>query len=171
MTIIAAFEVKRSRAGLDQFAQSRRDLMFNSSNLKGVRSSGAKCKIRRTHLPVHCASAGAPKVVGREVYKHLAPLEPEHRFGSRFAAATSMVQPPTNSYCQSASAGIYSVPSLAPLANKVSQVEMEAGDCEGRLPPLFLPDARGQRSEVRCQRSDVRGQMSDVRCRMSDIRC
>ena len=77
-------------------------------------------------------------MVGRDVYKDLAPLEPEHRFGSRFAAATSMVQPPTNSYCQSASAGIYSVPSLAPLANKVSQVEMEAGDCEGRLPPLFL---------------------------------
>jgi hypothetical protein len=40
-------------------------------------------------------------------------------------------------------------PHLPPLANKVSQVEMEAGDCEGRLPPLFLPD-------VRCQRSDVR---------------
>src|SRR5258705_6406545 len=57
--------------------------------------------------------------------------------------------PPTNSYCQSASAGIYSVPSLAPLANKVSQVEMEAGDCDGRLPPLFLPD-------VSCQMSDVR---------------
>src|SRR6266508_6539690 len=41
-------------------------------------------------------------------------------------------------YCQRAQAGIYSVPSLAPLTNKVSQVEMEAGDCEGRLPPLFL---------------------------------
>ncbi len=33
-------------------------------------------------------------------------------------------------------------PSLAPLTNKVSQVEMEAGDCEGRLPPLFLHGLR-----------------------------
>ena len=77
-------------------------------------------------------------MVCREVYKHLAHLEPEHRFGSRFAAATTMVQPPTNSYCQSASAGIYSVPSLAPLTNKVSQVEMEAGDCEGRSASAFF---------------------------------
>ena len=28
-------------------------------------------------------------------------------------------------------------PSLAPPFNKVSQVEIEAGDCEGRLPLLF----------------------------------
>jgi hypothetical protein len=28
--------------------------------------------------------------------------------------------------------------SLAPPLNKVSQVEIEAGDCEGRLPLLFL---------------------------------
>jgi len=34
-------------------------------------------------------------------------------------------------------------PHLPPLTNKVSQVEMEAGDCEGRLPPLFLPAVRG----------------------------
>ena len=61
--------------------------------------------------------------------------------------ARRLVHSLVNSYCQSASAGIYSVPSLAPLANKVSQVEMEAGDCEGRLPPLFC-------------------QMSDARCRM-----
>jgi len=35
------------------------------------------------------------------------------------------------------------VPSLAPLTNKVSQVEMEAGDCEGRLPPLFFKRGLG----------------------------
>jgi len=29
-------------------------------------------------------------------------------------------------------------PLTCPLTDKVSQVEMEAGDCEGRLPPLFL---------------------------------
>ena len=40
-------------------------------------------------------------------------------------------------YCQSAEAGIYSAPHLPPLSRKVSQVEMEASDCEGRLPPLF----------------------------------
>jgi hypothetical protein len=51
-------------------------------------------------------------------------------------------------------------PSLAPPYNKVSQVEIEAGDCEGRLPLLFC-----QRSEVRGQRSDIRGQSqrSEVR--------
>ena len=36
--------------------------------------------VRRTRLPVDCASLERQKVVGREVYKHLAPLEPEHRF-------------------------------------------------------------------------------------------
>ena len=40
-------------------------------------------------------------------------------------------------YCQSAEAGIYSAPHLPPPSKKVSQVEMEASDCEGRLPPLF----------------------------------
>jgi hypothetical protein len=49
-----------------------------------------------------------------------------------------LVYSSTNSYCQTARAGIYSVPSLAPLTTKVSQVEMEADDCEGRLPPLFF---------------------------------
>jgi hypothetical protein len=39
-------------------------------------------------------------------------------------------------------------PHLPPLSIKVSQAEMEAGDCEGRLPPLFF-------SEVRCQISEV----------------
>jgi hypothetical protein len=39
-------------------------------------------------------------------------------------------------------------PHLPPLTIKVSQVEMEAGDCEGRLPPLFLPEVRGQISGV-----------------------
>ncbi len=37
---------------------------------------------------------------------------------------------------ESRSAGIYSMPSLAPL-HWVRQVEIEAGDCEGRLPLLF----------------------------------
>jgi hypothetical protein len=52
------------------------------------------------------------------------------------------------SYCQRGQASIYSVPSLAPLSIKVSQAEMEAGDCEGRLPPLFF---RGQMSDIRGQ--------------------
>ena len=39
--------------------------------------------------------------------------------------------------CQIEVAGIYSVPSLGPPLQKVRQVEIEAGDCEGRLPLLF----------------------------------
>jgi hypothetical protein len=35
--------------------------------------------VRRTHLPVHCAPLERQTVIGREAYKHLAPLEPEHR--------------------------------------------------------------------------------------------
>jgi hypothetical protein len=42
-----------------------------------------------------------------------------------------------NWYCQKKDAGIYSVPSLAPPLKKVRQVEIEAGDCEGRLPLLI----------------------------------
>src|SRR5258705_13826551 len=56
----------------------------------------------------------------------------------------------TNNYCQSAGAGIYSVPSLAPLTIKVSQVEM------GRR-------LRGSPARFLCQ--DIRCQMSDVRMR------
>jgi len=40
--------------------------------------------------------------------------------------------------------------SLAPPLNKVSQVEIEAGDCEGRLPLLFLLDVSCQLSVVSC---------------------
>ena len=32
---------------------------------------------RRIHLPLHCAPLERQTVVAREVYKHLAPLEPE----------------------------------------------------------------------------------------------
>jgi len=39
-------------------------------------------------------------------------------------------------YCQNLSRGIYCVTSLAPLL-EVRQAEIEAGDCEGRLPLLF----------------------------------
>jgi hypothetical protein len=46
---------------------------------------------------------------------------------------------------------------------------MEAGDCEGRLPPLFVPEVRDQKSEVRSQRSGVRGQKSEVRSQKSDF--
>ena len=35
--------------------------------------------LRSAHLPVHCAPLERLTVVGREVYKHLAPLEPEDR--------------------------------------------------------------------------------------------
>jgi hypothetical protein len=41
-------------------------------------------------------------------------------------------------YCQMADTGIYSVASLAPPLQEVRQVEIEAGDCEGRLPLVFL---------------------------------
>ena len=34
--------------------------------------------VRRIHLPVHCAPLERQTLVGHEVYKHLAPLEPEH---------------------------------------------------------------------------------------------
>jgi hypothetical protein len=36
--------------------------------------------VRRTHLPAHCAPLERQTVVGREVYRHLAPMEPEHRW-------------------------------------------------------------------------------------------
>jgi hypothetical protein len=39
-------------------------------------------------------------------------------------------------YCQKHKAGIYSHASLGP-PKEVRQVEIEAGDCEGRLPFLF----------------------------------
>ena len=156
MIIIAAFEVKRSRAGLDQLAQSRRDLRFIDFGNYEVLRSAERNVVRPAHLTMHRAPLERQSGC-REVYKHLTLPEPEHRFGSRLAAATSVVHSPTNSYCQRASAGIYSVPSLAPLTNKVSQVEMEAGDCEGRLPPLFF--AGSQRPEARGQMSDVRYQM------------
>jgi hypothetical protein len=35
--------------------------------------------VRRIHLPVHCAPLERQTVVRRKGYKHLAPLEPEHR--------------------------------------------------------------------------------------------
>jgi len=51
--------------------------MFKTARVYNVlRSSGAKCMVRRTNLHVHCElerQTGA----GGEVYKHLAPLEPE----------------------------------------------------------------------------------------------
>jgi len=33
--------------------------------------------VRRSHPPVHCAPLERQTVVGREVYRHLAPPEPE----------------------------------------------------------------------------------------------
>ena len=37
-----------------------------------------------THLPVHCAPLERETMVCREVYKHLAPLEPEDRLVAVF---------------------------------------------------------------------------------------
>jgi hypothetical protein len=34
--------------------------------------------VRRIQLPVHCAPLERQTGVGREVYKHMAPLEPEY---------------------------------------------------------------------------------------------
>src|SRR5258705_7529408 len=61
---------------------------------------------------------------------------------------TSLVHSFTNSYCQSASTGIYSVPSLAPLQK--GEPSRDGGRrLRGSLASAFLPD-------VRCQMSDVR---------------
>lgn len=54
-------------------------MFIDSWFYKALRSSGTKCMVRRTHRPVHCAPLERQTLVGREVYKHLAPLEPEHR--------------------------------------------------------------------------------------------
>jgi hypothetical protein len=35
--------------------------------------------VRRTHLSVHCTPLERRALVSCEVYRHLAPLEPEHR--------------------------------------------------------------------------------------------
>ena len=45
--------------------------------IKFFRSGGAKCTVRRIRLPVHCAPLERQTAVAGEVYKHLAPLEPE----------------------------------------------------------------------------------------------
>ena len=37
-----------------------------------------KAEVLGTHLSVHCAPLERQAVVGREVYRHLAPPEPEH---------------------------------------------------------------------------------------------
>jgi hypothetical protein len=45
---------------------------------------------RHIHLPVHCAPLERKTMIGREVYKHLAPPEPEARLiylTPRFAKA------------------------------------------------------------------------------------
>jgi hypothetical protein len=38
--------------------------------------------VRRTYLSAHCAPLERQIVVDREGYKHLAPLEPEHRWSA-----------------------------------------------------------------------------------------
>ncbi len=53
-------------------------------------------------------------------------------------------------------------PHLPPLSNKVSQVEIEAGDCEGRLPlPFWNADARCEMLDARC---------ADARCWMLELK-
>jgi hypothetical protein len=49
-------------------------------SMRFVAPNGAKCKVRRIHPPVHRAPLERRIVGGREVYKHLAPLEPEHHW-------------------------------------------------------------------------------------------
>src|SRR5258707_3910165 len=50
---------------------------------------------------------------------------------------TNHPRPGSQNACSKGARGIYSRASLAPLFSKVRQVETEADDCEGRLPPLF----------------------------------
>jgi hypothetical protein len=45
---------------------------------KALHSCGAKCLVRSTHPPAHCAPLERQTEVGREVYIYLAPLEPEY---------------------------------------------------------------------------------------------
>jgi len=54
-------------------------------------------------------------MAGREVYKHLAPLEPEHRFGSRFAVATSMAHPRQTAIAKAQAREYTPCPHLPPL--------------------------------------------------------
>jgi len=43
---------------------------------QGLRSNGAKSMLRGIQPPIHCAPLERKTVVGCEVYRHLAPLEP-----------------------------------------------------------------------------------------------
>src|SRR5258708_40231647 len=68
-----------------------------------------------------------------------------HHYNPSMAATLTAREPTTNhprpgsqNACSKGACGIYSRASLAPLFSKVRQVETEADDCEGRLPPLFL---------------------------------
>src|SRR5678815_1594454 len=52
--------------------------MFIASFRPGGPSlNGARCKVRPIHRPVHCAPPEL-QIVGGRLYKHLAPLAPEH---------------------------------------------------------------------------------------------
>ena len=53
-------------------------------------------------------------------------------------------------------------PHLPPLTIKVSQAEIEAGDCEGRLPLLFKTEGQMLDATSRCRTSDVRYQIPDI---------
>ena len=44
--------------------------------IQGLRSNGAKSMLRGIQPPIHCAPLERKTVVGCEVYRHLAPLEP-----------------------------------------------------------------------------------------------
>jgi hypothetical protein len=47
--------------------------------------------IRRTHPPVHCAPLERQTLVALDVYKHLAPLEQEHRLVAALLRWASVV--------------------------------------------------------------------------------
>lgn len=67
--------------------------------------------------------------------RHYSRLVPEHRI-----AQDRLKRQPYEigkNACGELALGIYSRASLAPLFSKVRQAEMEADDCEGRLPPLI----------------------------------
>ena len=59
---------------------------------KILRSSGAKCMVRRIHLPVHCAPLERQTVVGRDSINIWLLREPEHRLLAALLRSDSAVR-------------------------------------------------------------------------------
>ena len=83
-------------------------MFIEHASAKMTRSSGAKRKSFSSTLLGTSRSAGAPNTLGHMVYKHLAPLEPEHHLVAAWAALcnvdkqTLVTQPQADAYLTSA---------------------------------------------------------------------